>query len=62
MGPVCLAKRRGVLGILTKSVGRKGSGFPLRRERRVSNRQLKDPGPLLHFVDTEFGLCYVSGR
>ena len=34
MGPVCLAKRRGVLRILTKAAEIKGSGFPLRRERR----------------------------
>ena len=34
MGPVCLAKRRGVLRILTQAIEIKGSGFPLRRERR----------------------------
>ena len=34
-GPVPLAERRGVLRIPTKSIEIKGSGFPLRRERRA---------------------------
>ena len=34
MGPVCLAERRVVLRILTQAIEIKGSGFPLRRERR----------------------------
>ena len=34
MGPVCLAEGRGVLRILTQAIEIKGSGFPLRRERR----------------------------
>ena len=34
IGPVCLAKRRGGLRILTWAIEIKGSGFPLRRERR----------------------------
>ena len=35
MGPVCLAERGGVQRILTQAIQIKGSGFPLRRERRV---------------------------
>ena len=34
MGPVCLDKRRGILRLLTQAIEIKGSGFPLRRERR----------------------------
>ena len=34
MGPVCLAEGRDVLRIPTKAIQIKGSGFPLRRERR----------------------------
>ena len=34
MGPVCLAERRGILRLLTQVIEIKGSGFPLRRERR----------------------------
>ena len=32
--PVCAAKRRGALRILTQAIEIKGSGFPMRRERR----------------------------
>ena len=34
MGPFCLPKGQGVLPNLTKAIEIKGSGFPLRRERR----------------------------